>query len=60
MQFAIESEYWSCVCFKSQDDKHAFLTAAGLVIVGDKDLDGYATAELLGTAMPEPDDTERG
>ncbi|EME52260.1 hypothetical protein [Amycolatopsis decaplanina] len=60
MQLATESEYWFCVCFKSQDDKDAFLAAAGLVVIGDKYLDGYATAELLGVTMPEPDDTERG
>ncbi|MFD6070294.1 hypothetical protein [Amycolatopsis lurida] len=60
MQLATESEYWFCVCFKSQDDKDAFLTAAGLVVIRDKYLDGYATAELLGVTMPEPHDTERG
>ncbi|WP_233223133.1 hypothetical protein [Amycolatopsis sp. BJA-103] len=60
MQLATESEYWFCVCFKSQDDKDAFLTAAGLVVIGDKYLDGYATAELLGITMPEPDHAERG
>ncbi|MEU3768649.1 hypothetical protein AB0E55_26635 [Amycolatopsis keratiniphila] len=60
MQLATESEYWFCVCFTSQDDKDAFLAAAGLVVIGDKYLDGYATAELLGVTMPEPDDTERG
>ncbi|UUV33587.1 hypothetical protein NQK81_09070 [Amycolatopsis roodepoortensis] len=60
MQLATESEYWFCVCFKSQDDKDAFLAAAGLVVIGDKYLDGYATAELLGVTMPEPNDTERG
>ncbi|ONF73684.1 hypothetical protein [Amycolatopsis keratiniphila] len=45
---------------RQQDDKDAFLAAAGLVVIGDKYLDGYATAELLGVTMPEPDDTERG
>ncbi|WP_410583727.1 hypothetical protein [Amycolatopsis sp. lyj-108] len=60
MQLATESEYWFCVCFTSQDDKDTFLAAAGLVVIGDKYLDGYATAELLGVTMPEPDDTERG
>ncbi|WP_414941227.1 hypothetical protein [Amycolatopsis sp. cmx-11-51] len=60
IQLATESKYWFCVCFTSQDDKDAFLAAAGLVVIGDKYLDGYATAELLGVTMPEPDDAERG
>lgn len=38
----------------------AFLAAAGLVVIGDKYIDGYTTAELLGITMPEPADTERG
>ncbi|MEV6448466.1 hypothetical protein [Amycolatopsis sp. NPDC051716] len=58
MQLATESEYWCCICFKSVDDKNAFLASAGLVVIGDKYLDGYATAKLLGVTMPEPDDTE--
>ncbi len=60
IQLATESEYWFCVCFKSQDDKDAFLAAAGLVVIGDKYLDGYVTAELLGITMPDPDEAERG
>ncbi|WET78978.1 hypothetical protein P3102_33905 [Amycolatopsis sp. QT-25] len=33
-------------------------TPSKLVVIGDKYLDGYATAELLGITMPEPDETE--
>jgi hypothetical protein len=58
MQIATESECWFAVCFKNQHDKDAFLATAGLVVIGDKYLDGCA-AELLGVTMPEPDDTER-
>ncbi len=55
---ATDSEYWFCVCFKSRLDKDAFLAAAGLVVIGDKYLDGYATARALGVPMPTSNSTE--
>jgi hypothetical protein len=55
---ATDSEYWFCVCFKSRQDKDAFLAAAGLVVIGDKYLDGYATARALGVPMPATETSE--
>jgi hypothetical protein len=50
-----DSEYWFVLCFKSREDKEAFLKAAGLMAVGDKYLDGYAAARVLGIPMPNTD-----
>ncbi|GAB3873816.1 hypothetical protein GCM10029964_014710 [Kibdelosporangium lantanae] len=52
-RLATDSEFWFCVCFKSREDKDAFLAAAGLVVIGDKYLDGYATARTLNVPMPD-------
>jgi hypothetical protein len=51
-RLATDSEYWFAVCFKSREDKDAFLAAARLLPVGDKYLDGYAVAQILGIDMP--------
>jgi hypothetical protein len=45
------------VCFKSCEDKDAFLRAARLIAVGDKYLDGYAVARTLGIEMPTDTDS---
>lgn len=52
-RLATDSEYWVAVCFKSREDKEAFLRAAGLAQIGDKYLDGYAVARALGIEMSE-------
>ncbi|CRK55443.1 hypothetical protein [Alloactinosynnema sp. L-07] len=56
-RLATDSEYWFAVCFKTREDKEAFLRAARLMAVGDKYLDGYAVARTLAIEMPtdEPD-----
>lgn len=54
-RLATDSEYWFCVCFKSRQDKDTFLAAAGLNSIGDKYLDGYAVARVLGIEMPNND-----
>jgi hypothetical protein len=59
-KLATDSEFWFCVCFKSREDKDAFLAAAGLLVIGDKYLDGYATARTLGVAMPTSETTSEG
>lgn len=51
-RLATDSEYWFAVCFKSREDKEAFLRAARLMAVGDKYLDGYAVARTLDIEMP--------
>jgi hypothetical protein len=48
---ATDSEYWFAVCFKSREDKEAFLRATGLLRHGDKYLDGYAAAHALGVEI---------
>lgn len=58
-RLATDSEYWFAVCFKSREDKEAFLRGARLLAVGDKYLDGYVVARTLGITMPT-DDTDTG
>ena len=50
---ATDTEYWFAVCFNSRDDKEAFLKAvkANKNVMGDKYLDGYKLARLLGVEM---------
>ncbi|ONI87357.1 hypothetical protein ALI22I_23340 [Saccharothrix sp. ALI-22-I] len=51
-RLATDSEYWFAVCFKTRADKEAFLAAARLMSIGDKYLDGYVVARVLGIPMP--------
>lgn len=50
---ATDSEYWFAVCFKSREDKEKFLAAvkAKPRLHGDKYLDGYQLAKLLGVDL---------
>jgi hypothetical protein len=50
-RLATDSEFWIAVCFKSREDKERFLRNAHLLSVGDKYLDGYAVARVLGIPM---------
>ena len=50
---ATDSEYWSVLCFKTREDKERFLTRAKLLAIGDKYLDGYAVARVLGISMDD-------
>lgn len=52
-RMATDSEYWVAVCFKSREDKERFLNRAGLLRVGDKYLDGYQVARILGIDVSE-------
>lgn len=47
---ATDSEFWFAVCFKTREEKEAFLKAAGvkLKLMGDKYLDGRQLAAVLG------------
>ncbi|MCU1680179.1 MAG: hypothetical protein JWQ81_918 [Amycolatopsis sp.] len=58
-RLATDSEFWFAVCFKTRKDKDAFLAAARLLAVGDKYLDGYAVARVLGIPTLTEDDTDR-
>ena len=51
-RLAADSEYWFALCFKTREDKDAFLAAARMLPIGDKYLDGYAVARVLGIPMP--------
>ena len=59
-RLATDSEYWFVLCFKSREDKDAFLRAARLMAIGDKYLDGYAVARQLGIEMPSTDTRKEG
>ncbi|AXB48204.1 hypothetical protein A4R43_01115 [Amycolatopsis albispora] len=52
-RLATDSEYWLAICFKSREDKEKFLRNAKLLHVGDKYMDGYAVARLLGVPMDD-------
>lgn len=52
-RLATDSEYWAVLCFKTRADKERFLTRAKLLAVGDKYLDGYAAARVLGVPMDD-------
>ncbi|WNV82226.1 hypothetical protein [Umezawaea sp. Da 62-37] len=54
-RLATDSEYWFALCFKSREEKDAFLQAARLVHIGDKYLDGRAAAMALGVELPDTD-----
>lgn len=50
---ATDSEYWFAVAFSSRADKESFLASigAGVDTYGDKYLNGYALAALLGVEV---------
>jgi hypothetical protein len=52
-RLATDSEYWFVLCFKSREDKDTFLQRAKLFAIGDKYLDGYAVAGVLGVPMED-------
>lgn len=52
---ATDSEYWFVLCFKTREDKETFLRRAKLYAIGDKYLDGYAVARVLGVPMDDED-----
>jgi hypothetical protein len=54
-QLATDSEYWVALCFRTRDEKEAFLAAAGLLHLGDKYLDGHAAARVLGVEFTTND-----
>jgi hypothetical protein len=58
-RLATDSEYWFAGCFKTREDKDVFLAAARLLPVGDKYLDGYAAARVLGISMSTEPTTDR-
>jgi ribonuclease HI len=55
-RLATDSEYWFVLCFKTREDKERFLTRAKLLALGDKYLDGYAAARVLGIPLDNEDD----
>ena len=50
---ATDPEYFVCVFFQSRAQKEAFLTAAGLLELGDKYLDGTEVAAKMGFSIPK-------
>jgi hypothetical protein len=55
-RLATDSEFWFVLCFKSREDKEAFLKSARLMHIGDKYLDGRAAAAVLGVELPDTTD----
>jgi hypothetical protein len=43
-----DSPYWLVVCWSDRDAKDAYLRHSGLDVLGDKYLDGYQAARILG------------
>ena len=52
---ATDTEYWSCICFQTREQKEAFLAAIGVLKHGDKYLDGALVAKALGIDLPPAD-----
>ena len=52
---ATDTEYWSCICFQTREQKESFLAAIGVLRHGDKYLDGALVAKALGIALPDAD-----
>ena len=52
---ATDTEYWSCICFQTREQKEAFLSALGVLKYGDKYLDGALVAKALGIDLPSAD-----
>ncbi|TDQ01261.1 hypothetical protein [Labedaea rhizosphaerae] len=52
-RLATDSEFWFVLCFRTREDKELFLRNAKLMGVGDKYLDGYAAARILGVPMED-------
>jgi hypothetical protein len=54
-KLATDSEYWACLCFQTREQKEAFLAALGVLVHGDKYLDGQIVANKLGITLPAAD-----
>jgi hypothetical protein len=54
-RLATDSEYWAAICFQTREQKEAFLAALGILVHGDKYLDGQIVADKLGITLPEAD-----
>lgn len=52
---ATDTEYWSCICFQTREQKEAFLGALNLLQFGDKYIDGQLAAKQLGIKLPDAD-----
>ena len=50
---ATDSEYWTCLCFQTREQKDHFLSVLKILEFGDKYLDGRLVAERLGVKLPE-------
>ena len=49
---ALDSEYWVCLCFKSREQKEAYLKAKDWICDGDKYLDGTKIAASEKIPLP--------
>ena len=47
----MDSPHWFVAYFPNREDKEAFLTAAGLDVLGDKYIDGHQAARILGIEL---------
>jgi hypothetical protein len=52
MKDILDSEYWVAVCFQTRAQKEAFLTAIGLILDGDKYVNGLSLAKKMGINLP--------
>lgn len=54
-ELATDTEYWTCLCFQTREQKEAFLKALELFEQGDKYLDGREVANRLNVELPDAD-----
>lgn len=50
---ATDSEFWFAICFRTREQKDAFLAATGWNLFGDKYLDGHDLALMMDIELPE-------
>lgn len=52
---ATDSEFWCAICFQTREQKESFLDQLGLLVHGDKYLDGTVVARALRMKLPPAD-----
>lgn len=55
MLMACDTEFWFAVSFQTRAQKEQFLKLAKLIELGDKYLDGWEVAKVLGIPLPRDD-----
>lgn len=55
MLLAVDSEFWVAFAFQTREQKEQFLKLANLIQLGDKYIDGWEAAKVLGIPIDRDD-----